>query len=373
MSNADRFERHMLDLINAERAKVGAPPLQLETNLNASAEEHSEWMLRTGTFSHTGAQGSSATERMRDAGFDFSGSWRSAENIAIQSERGPDGIMDDVGNLHASLMNSPGHRANILNPNLDYVGIGIELGDFSYSSGRYESVIVTQNFAATNGEVDLDRGAASPQPADPPPADAPPSAPVPQPRPADPVDDPAPPSGGTPGRDVFIGTSADERFAGGAGGDRLNGRAGDDTLEGGAGADILFGRRGEDDLYGGSGTDRLAGGKHGDELSGGAGGDHLRGGAGGDTLDGGAGNDSLKGGQGADTFVFVEGSDRDEIRDFRGGVDALDLSDFSAAEIRRAFETSTRSDGDLVLDFGGGDVLTVLNASADDVFDDVIF
>lgn len=156
MTIATEYERYMLELINIERAKVGAPPLQLEKNLNTSADAHSAWMLQEDIFSHTGVDGSSATQRIRDADFDLSGSWRTAENIAVQSERGPDGIMDDVENLHVSLMNSPGHRANILNPDLDYIGIGIALGDFDFSSGTYESVIVTQNFASTGGRVDLD-------------------------------------------------------------------------------------------------------------------------------------------------------------------------------------------------------------------------
>ncbi|MEL6641603.1 MAG: CAP domain-containing protein [Pseudomonadota bacterium] len=158
MTIADEYERYMLELINAERAAVGAPPLQLEQNLNLAADRHSLWMLDADVFSHTGVGGSSATQRMRDAGFDFSGSWRSAENIAVQSERGSSGIMDDVEDLHDSLMNSPGHRANILNPDLDYIGIGIHLGDFDFNSGTYESVIVTQNFASTGGDVDLDLG-----------------------------------------------------------------------------------------------------------------------------------------------------------------------------------------------------------------------
>ncbi|MEL6571005.1 MAG: CAP domain-containing protein [Pseudomonadota bacterium] len=158
MTIATEYERYMLGLINQERAAIGAPPLQLEQNLNLSADRHSAWMLEEDIFDHTGVDGSSATERMRDAGFDFSGSWSSAENIAVQSERGAEGIMDDVANLHTSLMNSPGHRANILNPSLEYIGIGIALGDFDFESGTYESVIVTQNFAATGGTVDLDLG-----------------------------------------------------------------------------------------------------------------------------------------------------------------------------------------------------------------------
>ena len=44
VSQADALERQMLELINAERAKVGAGALQLELNLNEAAEDHSEWM-----------------------------------------------------------------------------------------------------------------------------------------------------------------------------------------------------------------------------------------------------------------------------------------------------------------------------------------
>ncbi|MES0826180.1 CAP domain-containing protein [Ruegeria sp. SCP11] len=162
MSTASTFEQEMLALINEERTSRGLNPLQLETQLNDSAEDHSTWMLDTDTFSHTGAGGSSATERMRDAGFDFTGSWRSGENIAWQSERGPEGISDDVEQLHQSLMDSPGHRANILNPDYEYIGIGIEEGEYN----GWDAVMVTQNFATTDAEVMLDSGVAPTPPTD---------------------------------------------------------------------------------------------------------------------------------------------------------------------------------------------------------------
>ncbi|MEL7256767.1 MAG: CAP domain-containing protein [Pseudomonadota bacterium] len=156
--NADPLELHMLSLINDERESRGLNPLALETNLNMSAEEHSQWMLDTNVFSHTGVGGSSATDRI-EAELDLSGSWRTAENIAIQSIRGEPGLLDDVENLHDSLMNSPGHRANILDPNLEYIGLGIELGDFTYSGGgTLQSLIATQNFATTTAQVNLDPG-----------------------------------------------------------------------------------------------------------------------------------------------------------------------------------------------------------------------
>ncbi len=75
MSVASSFERQMLSLINQERTSRGLDPLELELRLNESSEDHTAWMDRTGIFSHTGANGPSAGDRMRDAGFEFSGAW----------------------------------------------------------------------------------------------------------------------------------------------------------------------------------------------------------------------------------------------------------------------------------------------------------
>ncbi len=164
MSTASEVEREMLALINQERTSRGLDPLQLERQLNESSEDHSAWMLNTDRFSHTGSGGSSATQRMQSAGFDLEGSWRTGENIAWQSERGALGISDDVAQLHQNLMNSPGHRANILNPDFKYIGIGVETGDMQ----GFDAVMVTQNFATTDAEVmlDIDDTAMTPPPAE---------------------------------------------------------------------------------------------------------------------------------------------------------------------------------------------------------------
>lgn len=152
MSKASNLERQMQDLINEEREAVGLDPLTLELRLNDAAEDHSDWMLDVDQFSHTGIGNSNPGDRMRDADFDFSGNWTWGENIAWQSERGAPGLADDVVNLHDSLMNSPGHRANILNPNFEVIGIGIERGDYN----GWDAVMVTQNFARTSAELELD-------------------------------------------------------------------------------------------------------------------------------------------------------------------------------------------------------------------------
>lgn len=152
MSRASELERQMLDLINAERTSRDLNPVTLELRLNESSELHSQWMLEEDRFSHRGENGSSAGDRMRDADFAFEGGWSWGENIAYQSERGEPGYADDVIDLHNSLMNSPGHRANILDPDYEAIGLGIEIGEFN----GFEVVMVTQNFADTAAELLID-------------------------------------------------------------------------------------------------------------------------------------------------------------------------------------------------------------------------
>ncbi len=154
MSEANPLEQHMLNLINQERAAVGAPPLVFDGNLNQSSEQHSQWMLEQDQFQHAGDGGSTAQERMAEAGYPFEGAWRSGENIAFQSLRGEPGLLDDVEDLHNSLMNSPGHRANILNPEFTEIGIGLEEGVFTDSGRDFDSLMVTQNFATTDAVLD---------------------------------------------------------------------------------------------------------------------------------------------------------------------------------------------------------------------------
>ncbi|MBE1284824.1 MAG: hypothetical protein GJ676_16050 [Rhodobacteraceae bacterium] len=171
---------------------------------------------------------------------------------------------------------------------------------------------------------------------------------------------------GTQGRDRLLGTSADDILKGREGHDLLVGRLGYDELDGGAGRDILRGHGGRDTLEGGAGHDQLFGGN---------GRDRLDGGKGDDILDGGLGNDRLTGGAGADDFVFSAG--RDRIVHFQDDVDeihlnraALGLNGLDAATVLSTYGTVVGNS--VVLDFGGGDVLTVgrttnLNSLADDI------
>jgi hypothetical protein len=153
MAIASPFEFALLALINNEREAAGLEPLTLNTLLNDAAEAHSRWMLAENQFSHEGEDGSTPGDRMEDAGYPFEGQSLSAENIGWQSLRGDDGFEDDVAQVHESLMNSPGHRANILNPDAEDVGLGVEVGTFTGPTGEYQAVMVTQVFAATDADV----------------------------------------------------------------------------------------------------------------------------------------------------------------------------------------------------------------------------
>lgn len=178
MSKATVYERAMLDLVNGERAAAGLKPLRLELRLNDSAEDHSAWMIEADVFSHTGRNGSDAGQRMREAGFPFEGDWTWGENVALQSERGAEGVADDVADLHRGLMASEGHRANILNPDFEVMGIGVERGAYE----GFDTVVVTQNFARSATPLRLDGGGATAKPApqleSSPPAGEPNAAPV---------------------------------------------------------------------------------------------------------------------------------------------------------------------------------------------------
>jgi len=396
-------------------------------------------MLEQDIFSHTGINGTSAHDRIVASGFDLQGSWATGENIAVGSVGGAAGYYDEIDRLFEGLMNSPGHRANILSPNFDYVGIGIEVGAFDFSQGTYTSVMITQNFGGTDGTPVLDTGTA---PADPAPE---PETPAALELTGTDGNDTLTGQGGTDtlmgeeGDDTLIGNGGDDVVYGGTGDDELRGNQGDDELRGNAGNDIMYGgdgndllvgntgddimyggsgvnklvgQRGEDTLiggderdilngggdadtlhgnggndrlkggtrsdtlYGGEGPDVLYGNRHDDFLYGQEGDDYLNGGGEDDWLDGGTGDDRMKGGSGADSFVFETGFDSDRVLDFDLANDQL-LIDSSywgtnetAAELLDDHASVTSAG--VVIDFGGGDVITLEGLTTTDGLEDVL-
>jgi uncharacterized protein YkwD len=98
--------------ISVQRAQNGlVRPLSYSPALQAAAESQAQYLSRTGNFSHTGAGGTNVQSRVRRAGYQ---ACVVAENIA----RG----QGDIRSVMADWMTSPGHRANILNPQVTQYG-----------------------------------------------------------------------------------------------------------------------------------------------------------------------------------------------------------------------------------------------------------
>lgn len=149
---ATSLEQRVVALMNAERSAAGLPNLKIEVHLNASAQAHSDWMAETGSLSHEGADGSDVADRVEGAGFPLKGSWGATENLAYA---GTTGDLDEgeLETMHSGLMNSAGHRANILDPDVAYVGVGLSVGQVAAGGDSQEAVFLTQNFADTDGQV----------------------------------------------------------------------------------------------------------------------------------------------------------------------------------------------------------------------------
>lgn len=146
MSVVNAYEQYILEIINAERVKVGVQPLAFDGSLNNAAEGHSTWMDETDSLTHAGAGDSSPYDRMVDAGYDFSGTyWAYGENIAGLSLRSPSGYEDEIDIVHSFFMGSSAHRANILNDTFKEIGVGFTVGHYT----NYDSIFITQDFAAT--------------------------------------------------------------------------------------------------------------------------------------------------------------------------------------------------------------------------------
>ncbi|MFE0451729.1 sigma-70 family RNA polymerase sigma factor [Streptomyces sp. NPDC058914] len=116
-------------LVNKERAAAGCGPLSQDPQLRDAAQGHSDDMAARDFFDHTNPDGDGPGERVTASGYRWS---TYGENIA-KGQQTPEAVM-------TSWMNSPGHRANILNCAFEEIGVGIHDG----GGGPYW----TQNFGA---------------------------------------------------------------------------------------------------------------------------------------------------------------------------------------------------------------------------------
>ncbi|MFN0072447.1 MAG: CvpA family protein [Chloroflexota bacterium] len=111
-------EARMLVLVNQEREQAGLRALQADEALRDVARAHSREMFELGYFAHISPNTGSPFDRMRRASIRY---LAAGENLAFAPT---------VQVAHEGLMNSPGHRANILRPEFGKVGIGAIRSDF---------------------------------------------------------------------------------------------------------------------------------------------------------------------------------------------------------------------------------------------------
>jgi len=121
--NLANFEAQVLALVNAYRTAgascggskgnlTGAPPLAWNASLAQASLMHSNDMVARNFFSHTGPDGSNASQRAIAAGY----IWQSVgENIA--------GGQPSVARVMAGWMASPGHCANIMQASFRDIGV----------------------------------------------------------------------------------------------------------------------------------------------------------------------------------------------------------------------------------------------------------
>ncbi|GJL93439.1 calcium-binding protein [Hyphococcus sp.] len=181
---------------------------------------------------------------------------------------------------------------------------------------------------------------------------------------------------GDGGADLIRGGQGNDLIVGGTGDDTLEGIADNDTIAGEGGHDMLFGGTGDDFILGGAGNDYIEGNGGNDLIAGGDfsnanGEDTLIGGGGDDTLLGMNQDDTLTGNSGDDLFQFAMGEDNDTITDFvAGGVeDSIELFGFGTDydTFNEVLDVATQVGSNVVIDFGGGDTITLLGVDKNDL------
>src|SRR6266508_1013193 len=106
-------ERQMFDLVNEERAAVGLRALTWDDRLLPVARLHSEEMFKLKYFPHQSPVSGSPFDRLKAAGITYT---RAGENLAYAQS---------VSVAHRGLMQSQGHRENILRPEFTRIAIGV--------------------------------------------------------------------------------------------------------------------------------------------------------------------------------------------------------------------------------------------------------
>ena len=124
------MERQIFDWTNQERARINVPPLTWNNRLAIAARLHSDEMAKAKNLTHQVKGEPVFTERLAEQGARFNAA---AENV---------GYGDDADILHQGWMNSPPHRANLLNAAYTDMGIGIvRVGDRLWATEDFATAL----------------------------------------------------------------------------------------------------------------------------------------------------------------------------------------------------------------------------------------
>jgi uncharacterized protein YkwD len=110
-------ERMMLDMVNRARLDAGLPPLLFDERVAEVARKHGQDMATNRFFAHVSPTQGDLSDRMKRGGIAVK---KCTENLATNQT---------LSGAHQGLMESPGHRKNILDPDVSRLGIGIVRSD----------------------------------------------------------------------------------------------------------------------------------------------------------------------------------------------------------------------------------------------------
>ena len=110
----DLFVQQVVELTNRERQAKGLRPLKLQPTLREAAQWLADDMANKSYFSHTDSLSRDFSTRLHN--FGYKNATVMAENIGVGAP--------DPANAVQNWMRSPGHRGNILNPELTEIGVG---------------------------------------------------------------------------------------------------------------------------------------------------------------------------------------------------------------------------------------------------------
>ena len=139
IASREEAEDRLIRLVNRDRAKHALPPLDIDGRLKDVARKHCQEMRETGVVAHLSPRTGSAADRVKAGGI--------RSSVVLENVARAYGI----GEAEEGLMNSPGHRANILSKDATHMAIGVVLGEDV--AGRRE-IFVTQLFIRRTARID---------------------------------------------------------------------------------------------------------------------------------------------------------------------------------------------------------------------------